>query len=104
MPHLLGALVVVLFIVIVGSFVTTQFPKHASLRPRAVAFMVIAAIQVFLGMAAFLLRLMPLSGTLLFLGISVAHVATGSLTLAVSVMLALEVRRCVLPKAADGAS
>jgi heme A synthase len=99
LPHLLGALVVALFIVIVGAFVTTQFPKHASLRRMAVALMTITAIQVFLGLTAFLMRLMNMAGTTVFLGISVAHVATGSLTFAVSVMLAMEIRRCVLPRA-----
>lgn len=99
LPHLLGALVVALFIVIVGAFVTTQFPKHKSLRSIAVAFMTITAIQVFLGLAAFLMRLMNMAATLAFLGISVAHVATGSLTFAASVMLAMEIRRSVLPRA-----
>jgi hypothetical protein len=96
LPHLLGALVVVLFIMIVGAFVTHQFPKHATLRPVAVAFMAIAGVQAFLGMAAFLMRMMNLAGTLVFLGISVAHVANGSLALGVSVMLAMEVRRSVV--------
>jgi hypothetical protein len=36
-----------------------------------------------------------------FLAISVAHVATGSLTLATGVMLALEIRRSVLPRAEE---
>ncbi len=101
MPHLLGALVVALFIVIVGAFVTHQFPKHSALRPMAVAFMTITGIQVFLGLAAFLMRLMQMAGTLAFLGISVAHVANGNLTFAVSVMLALEIRRSVLPRAQE---
>jgi hypothetical protein len=95
MPHLLGALVVTLFIVIVGAFVTHQFPKHASLRPMAVWFMTITGIQAFLGMTAFLVRMMGTPGSLVFLGISVAHVATGNLTFAVSVMLAMEIRRSV---------
>lgn len=98
LPHLLGALVVALFIVILGAFVTTQFPKHGSLRPMAVAFMTITAIQVFLGLTAFLMRLMNMSGMAAFLGISVAHVATGSLVFALSVMLAMEVGRCVRPR------
>jgi hypothetical protein len=101
LPHLLGAMVAALFIMIVGVFVTTQFPKHRSLRPMAVAFMTITGIQVFLGMAAFLMRLMNMAGTRVFLAISVAHVATGSLVLAVSVMLALEIRRSVLPRARE---
>ncbi len=101
MPHLLGALVVALFIVIVGAFVTHQFPKHPSLRPMAVAFMTITGIQVFLGLTAFLMRLMQMAGTLAFLAISVAHVATGNVTFAMSVMLALEIRRSVLPRAPE---
>jgi len=101
LPHLLGALVVALFIMIVGAFVTHQFGKHAVLRPMAVALMVITGIQAFLGMAAFLLRMMETAGTLLFLAISVAHVATGSMTFALSVMLAIEIRRSVLPRAQE---
>ena len=101
MPHLLGALVVAIFIMIVGVFVTTQFPKHASLRPKAVAFMTITGIQVFLGMCAFLMRMMSPEGSKVFLAISVAHVATGSLTLAAGVVLALEIRRSVLPRLSD---
>jgi hypothetical protein len=99
MPHLLGAMVVALFIMIVGAFVTHQCRDHASLRPLAKALMVITGIQVFLGMTAFLMRLMMMSGRLAFLAVSVAHVATGSLTLAFSVLLALEIRRCVTPRA-----
>jgi hypothetical protein len=104
MPHLFGALVVAIFIMIVGVFVTTQFPKHASLRSKAVAFMTITGIQVFLGICAFLMRMMNTSsteGSNVFLAISVAHVATGSLTLATGVMLALEIRRSVLPRAEE---
>jgi hypothetical protein len=99
LPHLLGALVTAFFIMIVGAFVTTQFPKHASLRPMAVAFMSITGIQLFLGMTAFLMRLMNMADTRVFLAVSVAHVATGNLILAASVMLALEIRRSVLPRA-----
>ncbi len=99
MPHLLGALLVALFIMIVGAFVSNQFPKHPSLRPMAVALMVITGIQVFLGMAAFLMLMMDTAGRPAFLAISVAHVTTGSLTLAASVMLAMEVRRSVRPRA-----
>ena len=102
MPHLLGALVVAIFIMIVGAFVTTQFPKHASLRPLAVAFMVITGVQVFLGMGAFFMRMMNTSGSMVFLVISVAHVANGSLTLATGVMLAMEIRRSVLPREESG--
>jgi hypothetical protein len=99
MWHLLGALVVALFIMIVGAFVSNQFPKHATLRPMAVALMVITGIQVFLGMTAFLMRMMDVAGSTAWLVISVAHVGVGSLTFAASAVLAIEVRRSVLPRA-----
>lgn len=101
LPHLLGAMVVALFIMIVGAFVTTQFPKHGSLRPMAAALMTITGIQVILGMAAFLMRLMNMAWTGVVVAISVAHVATGGMTLAVSIMLTLEIRRSVLPRAEE---
>ncbi len=104
MPHLLGALVVALFIVIVGAFVTNQFPNHASLRRMAIALMVITGIQAFFGMTVFLMRMMGTASSLAFLVISVAHVATGSLVFTVSVMLAMEIRRCVLPKLNEGSA
>jgi len=99
MPHLLGALLVAIFIMIVGAFVTTQFPKHPVLRPMAVAFMVMSGVQVLLGFGVFLLRMMQPAWQPAFLAISVAHVAIGSLTFAFSVMLAIEIQRTVLPRA-----
>ncbi len=100
MPHLLGALLVALFIVIVGVFTTTQFPRHPALRPLAVTLLVITGVQVFLGMTVFLMRMMNIATSVAWLGISVAHVATGSLTFAFSVLLAIEIRRNVRRSAA----
>ena len=102
LPHLLGALIVAIFIIIVGVFATNQFPKHATLRPLAVTLMVITGVQVFLGMAAFLMKMMNLSASAAWLAVSVSHVATGNLTLAFSVMLAIEIRRNVRPRLVDG--
>jgi hypothetical protein len=97
-PHLIGALIVALFIMIVGAFVSNQFPRHATLKPIAVALMIITGIQVFLGMTAFIMRMMNIAISMVWLAVRVAHVATGSLTLAAIVMLAIEIRRDVLPR------
>ena len=102
LPHLLGALIVAIFIIIVGVFATNQFPKHATLRPLAVTLMVITGVQVFLGMATFLMKMMNLSASAAWLALSVSHVATGNLTLAFSVMLAVEIRRNVRSRLVDG--
>jgi hypothetical protein len=101
MPHLLGALLVALFIVIVGVFTTTQFPKHPALRPLAVTLLAITGVQVFLGMTVFLMRMMNIATSMAWLGISVVHVATGSLTFTFSVLLAIEIRRNVRSRAAQ---
>jgi heme A synthase len=103
MFHLLGALVVAIFIIIAGVFSTNQFPKHAVLRPLAVSLMVVTGIQVFLGMTTFLMRMMNGTGTIAWLIISVAHVVNGSLTFAASVLLAIAIRRDVRPREAERA-
>lgn len=100
MPHLLGALVVALLIMIVGVFAMNQFPKHPALRPAAIGLMVVTGIQVFFGMTAFLMRLLNLTGSKVGFAITIAHVTTGSLTLAASVVFALEIRRHVRPREA----
>jgi len=99
--HLLGALVVALFIIVAGVFSTNQFPKHTVLRPLAVSLMVVTGIQVFLGMTTFLMRMVNGTGTIAWLIISAAHVVNGSLTFAASVLLAIEIRRDVRPREAE---
>ena len=95
---MIGALIVALFIMIVGAFVSNQFPRHTTLKPIAVALMIITGIQVFLGMTAFLMRMMNVAGSTAWLVVSVTHVATGSLTFAAIVMLSIEIRRDVRPR------
>ena len=46
MPHLLGALVVALFIMIVGAFVTHQFRDHTTLRPLAMRLMTVTGVRL----------------------------------------------------------
>jgi hypothetical protein len=100
LPHLLGALVVALLLMLVGVFVLNQFPKHAALRPAAIALMAVTGIQVFLGLTVFLMRMMNVTGTKAWLLFSLAHVTTGSLTFAASIVLAIEIRRDVRPREA----
>jgi heme A synthase len=101
LPHVLGALAVALFLVIVCAFALHQFPKHGAIRSASRALLGVTATQVFLGMAALIMRLLapPTSPWLTLL--SLAHVGTGSLTLAASVALAIQVRRNVRPRASE---
>ena len=95
LTHIFGAFVVAIFVLLVGCLAVKQYASHRSIRPAAVALMSIAGLQVLLGFAAFLTRLMTDQVTLAVLIFTVAHVVTGALTLAASVFLAVQIRRNV---------
>lgn len=95
MPHMTGAAVVSLVVLLVSGFVLRQFPRHRTLRPAALALLGLTCVQVFLGLFAYLARLEspgPTTRTVVF---TVAHVAVGALTLASSIVLAIQIRRNV---------
>jgi len=87
MPHILGALVVVVFILALMVLVT-MLPEHPTLRPAAMTLGVIAFVQVFLG-----LTVVSLGSTtkLPVAALGAAHVAIGAITLAATVVVALEI-------------
>ncbi len=91
--HILNAMIVLLSILIVCVFLARQFPEHPSLRPTAIALGGIAGVQVFLGFTTFVMLLLFPESSPAVIIVSVAHVATGALTLAATVSLAAEIRR-----------
>jgi hypothetical protein len=97
MPHLIGAMVIVMLILCICIFVMQQFPEHGILRPSANMLMTVAFIQIFLGIAAFTVRTMTTISTAVVIGVTAAHVAVGALTLALAVTLNLHIRRHVRP-------
>jgi hypothetical protein len=97
MPHLVGAMVVVMLILCICIFVMQQFPAHSTLRPSANLLMAIAFTQIFLGIAAFTVRTMTTQATPIVIGVTSAHATVGALTLAVAVVLQMQIRRNVLP-------
>ena len=103
LPHVIGAMLVPLVILLTGIFVLQQFPKHRSLRPAAVALLSITGVQVFLGVIAYIARINAAEYPLAMVLTTVAHVATGGLTLAASVVLAIQVRRNVRVRASESA-
>lgn len=98
-PHIIGALVVTIAILLTAVLVTNLYPDHGALRPAAKTLIGITFTQVMLGMAAFITRLMMAQGTLPVIIAGAAHVATGSLTLATAALLTLLIRRHVRPAA-----
>jgi len=101
MPHIVGAMIVPLIILLTAVFVLNQFSKHRALRPAAIALLSITLVQVFLGIAAYVARLNAAEYPLAMVLTTVAHVATGGLTLAASVVLAIQIRRNVHATASE---
>ncbi len=97
MPHLLGAMVIVMLILIICIFVMQQFPAHRILRTGANLLMAIAFTQIFLGIAAFTVRTMTTKATAVVIGITSAHATVGAVTLAAAVVLQMQIRRYVRP-------
>ena len=103
MPHVIGAMLVPLVILLTAMFVLNQFPKHRALRPAAVGLLTITLVQIFLGIAAYVARINAAEYPLAMVLTTVAHVATGGLTLAASVVLAIQIRRNVHARASETA-
>jgi cytochrome c oxidase assembly protein subunit 15 len=103
LPHVIGAMIVPLLILLVGAFVLHQFPNHRALRPAAIWLLAITGVQIFLGIIAYVARINAAEYPLTMVFTTVAHVATGGLTLAASVVLAIQIRRNVRVPAAETA-
>jgi cytochrome c oxidase assembly protein subunit 15 len=95
MPHIIGAMVVSAAIMVISAFVLHQFPDHPSLRRSAVVLMSVTGVQVFLGIFAYLTRAQAAQNPLVMVIVTVAHVATGALTLASSIALSIQILRNV---------
>lgn len=96
-PHIIGAMVVTLAIMMVGVFVLQQFPQHRALRGAARALLTILIVQLALGVLAFVMRLQAAELPVWMVISTVAHVAVGAITLASSIVLSIEIRRNVRP-------
>jgi len=100
--HLIGAFVVVLFML--GMALPVIYgPEYRALQIAAKLFLAIASVQVFLGLALFTMQSMDLDPAAMIL-LTMIHAAVAALTLAATIMLALLIRRDVCaPKRADEA-
>jgi hypothetical protein len=98
MPHVIGAMLVSIFILVVGSFVLQQCKEHKTLSAAGRSMMVVTFVQVFLGLAVFTVRSLPQPEPSVILAFAAAHVVTGAALLGVSVALGMHIRRHVMPK------
>jgi cytochrome c oxidase assembly protein subunit 15 len=98
LPHVIGALVLTGMVLWVTVRVLMRHPGHRELQRSALLLLWLTFVQVFLGIAAYMSRLATADAPQpmpLMVGFTVAHVAVGALTLAGSVVLAIQVFRHV---------
>jgi hypothetical protein len=95
MPHLGGAIIIVMLILCICIFVMQQFPEHKIMRPSANLLMTLAFTQIFLGIAAFTVRTMHNVSPAVVVGVTSAHASVGALVLAAAVVLQMQIRRYV---------
>ncbi len=91
MPHMAGAAIVAIALLVIPVLILQRFGEHASLKATATAAMSVALTQITLGIAAFLMRLLDFDTSGAFVAVAAAHVSVGALTLAASLVLAIEV-------------
>ncbi len=97
-PHVIGALLATGMVLWVTVRIFMRHPDHAALRGSALALLSITFLQVFLGIAAYMSRVATADAPQpmpVMVGFTVAHVAVGALTMALSVVLAIQVFRHV---------
>jgi cytochrome c oxidase assembly protein subunit 15 len=104
-PHIVGAGVVCALVVWLAARVFSRFANEVRLTKPALLLLVLLAVQVFLGIAAYIMRLefrdAPQPMTPLIYT-STAHVAVGAVVLATSLILTLQVfRRVTTSKASS---
>lgn len=92
--HILDAGIVLLLIMVLGVCALRQFPEHPTLRPAAIWMLTITGVQVLLGFTVFMVILIVSQNNMTLIVSSMLHVMTGSLTLAATVAMWLELRRC----------
>lgn len=98
LPHVLGAMLVALAILLESIFVLQQFPTHSALRPAAKTLLGVAFGQVFLGLTALIMKSMADDTATPVVITVAAHVTGGSLTLATTIVLSILIRRNVQPR------
>ena len=95
-PHVIGAMAVMGFVLFAGITVLLRYGSHRELRRWAITLILITFLQVFAGVGAYMSRVatetavQPMPVMVWF---TVAHVVMGALTLAASVVLAIQVFR-----------
>jgi heme A synthase len=101
LPHLGGAMIVSLATLGLGMMVVQRHPQHRKLRSATTWLISIFVTQVVLGFAAVIMPLLKLASPAAETAATASHVVVGSLTLAASLALAMQIQRNVRCAAAE---
>ncbi len=94
LPHLGGAMIVSIAILVLAMLILQRHPEHRKLCAAATWLISILLAQVALGVTALIMPLLNVSPTVVIAGTAL-HVAVGSLTLAANLALTMQVLRSV---------
>jgi heme A synthase len=94
MTHIIGALIVAVFILVLVVCVT-MMQEHPTLRPAAITLGVVIFVQIFLGLTVISMGTAKTNKTAALV-FAVSHVVLGAITLATTLVVALETWRCVV--------
>ena len=93
MTHIIGALIVAVFILVLVVCVT-MMQEHPTLRPAAITLGVLIFVQIFLGLTVISMGTAKTNKTAALV-FAVSHVVLGAITLATTLVVTLETWRCV---------
>lgn len=96
LPHLGGAMIVSLAVLILSMLILQRHPEHRKLCAAATWLISILLAQVMLGLTAFIMPLLT-SSPAANIAATALHVVVGSLTLAANLVLAMQILRNVRP-------
>ncbi|MDP8989370.1 MAG: COX15/CtaA family protein [Acidobacteriota bacterium] len=94
MTHIIGALIVAIFILVLVVCVT-MMQEHPTLRPAAITLGVVIFVQIFLGLTVISMGSAKTNKTAALV-FAVSHVVLGAITLATTLVVTLETWRCVV--------
>lgn len=94
LPHIGGAMIVSLAILVLAMLILQRHPEHRKLRAAATWLISLLLSQVILGFTVIVMPQLKVSPTAV-VAATASHVVVGSLTLAASVVLAMQVQRNV---------
>lgn len=100
-PHVVWAFAAAIVLLMFGAFILTQKDAGAPLKKLATALLTLVCLQVMLGVAALLARVADLTRAAWMPVATTAHLVTGALVLACTLLISAFVLRCAQPAASS---